>query len=114
MNKLDDPALLHVYSPAAWHDDNVIVGNRDGLTRLKEAIEQALSGDRKHGVKEASTSDGEGFDMIVILNDDSWHDDSWKELKLPYTDPLSVTLEANKISHYEYAKNHQKEKLIKE
>lgn len=71
---------LHIYAQAHSHQDAYIVGNREALIALKEAIEMVLIS-KKDGVfgMDAFTSDGEGYKIIVVETDDMEH------MVLPYT-----------------------------
>ena len=71
---------LHVFAQLFQHDDCNIVGDRDGLERLRAAIDQALAG----GQGECGTfvNDGEGYAVRVKLADEATMD----TLAVPYTD----------------------------
>lgn len=81
---MSEPARLHVLAQRYPHDDVRIVGSVDGLTLLKVAIEDALSG---HGparsIRDLFGVDGEAFSVVVRLNKNNEAD--WLKLKLPYT-----------------------------
>lgn len=80
--------LLHVYSQEAWHNDLMVVGNLDGLTALRDAVDNAIElAKLRTGIEqrqdvvvrttgEAMTSDGEGFDIRVLLDNRPWYDTS--------------------------------------
>lgn len=76
--------ILHVYAQAFWHEEAVIVGNREALLTLRATIDAALqSGGEWNGVSsEVSTADGEGYAIRVRRMDDEAID----KLILPYTD----------------------------
>lgn len=53
-------ALVHVYAQAQYHDDCYVVGNIEGLTRLRDAIDKAIGAKRivvKCGNKERAVTD---------------------------------------------------------
>ncbi len=76
--------LLHVYAQAFWHEESVIVGNREGLAALQSAIDRALQpgADWNGEQSEVLTADGEGYNVRVRRLDDEVID----KLILPYTD----------------------------
>ena len=84
-------ALLHVYGQHCEHDEVYIVGNREGLWRLKRALDKALIYEKGKLIyhpeesEEVMASDGEGYDVHVICNDTEWQGEYWKNLGLPYT-----------------------------
>ncbi len=71
--------LLHVYSSHAHHDDAFIIGNRDALAALRDAIDSALEG----GIAktDAFICDGEGFSTYVVAVDEQMGN----KLSTPYT-----------------------------
>lgn len=75
--------LIHIYPQESWHMDAYIVANREGLQALKEAIDEAL--DRENAEVEAFVSDGEGYEIEIILNDSPWGSTFWKQVAVPYT-----------------------------
>ncbi len=75
---MDD--LLHVYGQFAWHDDVFLIGDRDALMKLRDAVDQAL--EKGAGSFTGFVTDGEGFECHVHLADEK----ELLELKLPYCD----------------------------
>jgi hypothetical protein len=76
--------VLHIYAQAFWHEEAVIVGTREALLALADAINVAVLKDNSDGVErmEAYTADGEGYDVRIRLMDEN----SMNKLVLPYTD----------------------------
>lgn len=91
MSKPFAAKLLHVYGQEGPHDDVVILGNRDGLTALRDTINRVLVGTKAQGValsvgpREPMTSDGEGFGLVVMRDDTEWQEATWQAYALPYT-----------------------------
>jgi len=77
--------LLHIYGQAAWHDEVRIIGNKDGLLALRNAITKALNSTEGNGVASVYASDGEGYEAGVLLNDSGWQGPFWYCVGLPYT-----------------------------
>lgn len=77
-----DPAVLHLYPGASYHDEGYVVGNRAGLLNLRDAIDRAL--EKQHSETTVFVSDGEGYEVFVIMQDTSWQDKIWQNLLLPY------------------------------
>lgn len=74
---------LHIYSPLCSHDHAFIVGNREALEALRDAIEDALEIGQNTGAITASTADGEGFELKVYREEENTY---WDKALLPYTD----------------------------
>ena len=79
--------LLHIYGQEIWHDPVHIVGNREALEDLKKAIEKAL--DRGRGETDTFCNNGEGYTIVVILDDSDWQNGEWKKRAVPYTDEVA-------------------------
>lgn len=112
---------MHVYGQSIWHDDVNIVGNREALERLQEAISRALDGDTgTTGLFFAK--DGEGYEVAVTLQDGECHSKEWEDYVAPYTDeaarevakegsiiPLGISGFARKGKSYEFSAKGMKE-----
>ena len=72
--------LLHIYAQSQQHDEAWIVGDREGLTRLRDAITSAL--ESRPSAAHSFTADGEGFAAIVVLSGEA----RIERLALPYSD----------------------------
>ncbi|SMB96847.1 hypothetical protein SAMN00808754_1685 [Thermanaeromonas toyohensis ToBE] len=81
--KLDPVPLLHVYGQRYWHDEAVILGNKEALEALARAVEKAIKSG--HGEAELYTADGEGYTIVVLRKGEPWPE-GWEHLALPYTD----------------------------
>jgi len=56
---------MHIYAQDAWHDNAYIMGDREALAGLRDAIDTALRDGIGAGTVVAS--DGEGYDVVVRL-----------------------------------------------
>lgn len=92
--------LLHIYGQDFWHTCGYIVGNKEALIALKNAIEIAL--DEGEGVVDVYVNDGEGYDVHVIRDNSDW-----KYKAVPYTD--EVAREKNKKAIWPWNKQSGKE-----
>ena len=73
--------ILHVYGPSGPHDEPLIVGSREALERLRDAIDRSL--ERVHSAQTGFfTADGEGFDLHVLMLPEG----ALLHTQLPYTD----------------------------
>ena len=72
---------LHIYAQAQWHDDVWIVGDKEGLRLLRDAIDKALS-EGKAESDHVFTADGEGYRVHVL----SLSEEDMVSLAMPYTD----------------------------
>ena len=68
--------VVHIWSQGAWHDSSYIVGDRDGLMKLRDALDQAIESGA--ATAEVFVSDGEGYDIDVTCVEDT------KRLAVPY------------------------------
>jgi len=62
--------ILNIYGQESEHLDAKIVGNKEGLIELQNAIYDAM----KHGkaTTEMYASDGEGYELTIEERDDKW------------------------------------------
>jgi hypothetical protein len=74
-------AVLHVYAQSFQHDVATIKGDRKALTKLRDAINEALS--VGEGKADVFCNDGEGYEIGVFLEEDKL-----EKMELPYTDDL--------------------------
>ena len=79
-----DKAILKVYPSKFWHDDVVIIGNKEGLTKLKEAIEMSLSG--KASCVRVQETDGNDYNICSKMYDGDLLDEEWLNLPAHYDD----------------------------
>lgn len=79
--------LLHIYSPPFYHQEAFIVGNREGLERLRDALDALLSAGQEKVVSETVFhGDGEGYEVCCARDDSPFGDDAfWNRLSSPYT-----------------------------
>lgn len=75
--------LLHIYAQYCWHSKCRIVGNKNALTVIRDAIDEAI----KRGSAEtgAMVADGEGYTVEVLMLDAAWDSDKWRRQPVPYT-----------------------------
>jgi len=66
--------ILNIYGQEAWHGEARIIGNKEGLMELRDAIERAIKdgGATAGNEWDLSTSDGEDYDVIVECHNDEW------------------------------------------
>ena len=92
----DDVApILHLYSPAMPHEESRIVANREGLKRLRDAIDATLQGKRLKPT--TFTADGEGGDLIIGLVEGDVGAKAWEKVSLPYAELRDQKIEASEI-----------------
>jgi len=70
---------LHIFAQQSWHEEAFLIGTKEALTAVRDAINMAL----RDGESSASAfaADGEGYDIIVRVVDES----VMNKLALPYT-----------------------------
>ena len=62
-----EDAILHIRAQRRWHDDAGLMGSRQGLLRLRAAIDDALASGL--GFALVTTFDDEGYVVAVFRND---------------------------------------------
>jgi hypothetical protein len=67
---------MHVYPQSREHEDSIIVGNKEALLNLRNAIDKAL--EEKQGIASSFTRDGEEYYTVVIC-------DNVDNLTFPYS-----------------------------
>lgn len=107
MANKDNIALVHVHGQKAWHDDVYIVGNRAGLTVLHDAVNRALNNPDETASTEAFVSDGEGFELVIIHNDQPWQSDSWRRAAVPYTEEYARENRRNTVWPWNLTNSHK-------
>lgn len=73
--------LLHIYPQEYCHTEAKIVGNRDALLQLRRTINKALatgSAVTPSGYDSLYASDGEGYELRVVLAPPNWNDAFWE------------------------------------
>lgn len=83
---------LHIFAQPYWHQAAFIVGDREALVRLKEALDAVLdTNNAGYDTAEASfdafTADGEGYKTIILCREEN---DVWNKIAMPYTDENTV------------------------
>ena len=68
--------ILNIYGQPMEHFDARIVGNREGLTELRDTINNALMSGQKAKTLESHdplfASDGEGYSVLIECHNDEW------------------------------------------
>lgn len=82
--------ILNVYGQTMGHDELWILGNREGLTALRDALNRTLNNkpvdDLTYTSVETEVTDGESFNTIIVCQDKPLQDKAWDDLHLPYVD----------------------------
>lgn len=80
--KEEEPRILHVYAQGGPHDDARIIGTKEALENLRDAIDSTLDSGREERCAGLFTADGEGFDLLVEMQ----HGKRLEKAPTPYTD----------------------------
>lgn len=67
--------ILNIYGQAFYHQEARIVGNKEGLLVLRDAIDEAIKTSKARTSNDDAplfASDGEGYAVIVECHDDEW------------------------------------------
>lgn len=98
--------FLHIYAQQHEHDTSWIVGDKQSLTALRDALDKAIAD--HHASMSSFTADGEGFITTVVVTDD---DKTKNKMMLPYAETRDRMLDApapfDLISREEYKKLHK-------
>ncbi|MDK8642769.1 hypothetical protein [Niallia taxi] len=100
--------FLHLYGQRYWHDDSLIIGNREALVKLKNVIDMALT--YGEGRTVVSSSDWEGYDLYVkCLPGEPETNKKWDSIQLPYHDrEMYVPDEKEELDPYKLLVNWRK------
>lgn len=85
---------LHIYGQKDWHDEAIIVGNRQGLEKLKQLIELAL--EKGDGTHHFWSNDLESYDVYVSCQDD----ETIETLTVPYSE-ASFASKSNAVEPFD-------------
>ena len=80
---------LHVHTQRIWHDDVHIDANRAGLLALIRAIHEVVEHPGETRDATAFCGDGEGFRILITMDERGWQEDEPYRRRLPYTDPIA-------------------------
>jgi len=68
--------LIHILPQESWHSHAAIVGNKEGLTLLRELIDAVVNGadvvssGKMSGGVQVFCNDGEGYNITVLVRPD--------------------------------------------
>lgn len=86
---------LHLYAQECEHDNAYIVGSRESLTKLRNAVDEALANKAQHkssdALAEFFAADGEGYGLYVKVVPGAVE----TRLQLPYAEPIGRPLGRN-------------------
>lgn len=87
--------ILHIYAQDSWHQTATIVGNREGLQKLANALNKLLSITSGHAETfETFANDGEGYECRVLWLE---HEATWQQIATPYTDDICQRANEGKV-----------------
>ncbi|MFU0789835.1 hypothetical protein [Virgibacillus proomii] len=86
----DHLGVCNIYAQESWHMESFIIGNKQGLIELKNAIDKALK--NKIGEADLFPSDLEGYTTYVALVED---EEKFANLCMPYTNEPGVDTDEN-------------------
>lgn len=98
---MKDP-FLHIYAQPFWHQEAFIVGNREALEYLRDAINSALA--EEAGSADAFAADGEGYEIKVYKEEG---EEFWNKALLPYTDEKMFVVSTDAISPWNLFRKHK-------
>ena len=80
--------VLHIHGQSCWHMPVLMIGNREALTRLRDAIDKALKWGKPQTVA-TMAADGEGYTVEVRLREADIWAPPWNNARLPYFDDIA-------------------------
>ncbi|WP_077301388.1 hypothetical protein [Virgibacillus pantothenticus] len=101
----DHLGVCNIYAQDSWHTESFIIGNRQGLIDLRNAIDEALK--NKVGEANLFPSDFEGYTTYIALLED---ENKFADLCMPYTNEPGVGTDENSIHPIEIIKELQTKK----
>ena len=91
---------LHIFAQHYWHDEAYVVGDRDSLIVLRDALDRAIA----NGISETptdseclATNDGEGYVVRVLRLEPD--DEAIVWMAVPYTDADAAPAARSRDSH---------------
>ena len=82
--------LLHIFPQLMWHTEATIIGDREALTKLRDAIDATLTSANTNDQAETAfttfAADGEGYRVLVLCREG----DVWDKIAFPYTDEVAA------------------------
>lgn len=93
-----EKSILKVYPSKFWHGDVVIIGNKQGLLKLKESIDVALSG--KTICNAVQEIDGHTYSVCAKMHDGDVLDEVWMSLPMHYDEEEITRDEKQFLSDY--------------
>ncbi|PQZ57295.1 hypothetical protein CQZ94_10705 [Bacillus sp. MYb209] len=88
-----DYKICHIYGQQMWHDQAIIIGNKEGLEQLKNMIDIALNENQSEEV--FYPVDLAGYNLKIMCVED---DEKLEHLSLPYHDENYYTKSDDEIS----------------
>lgn len=82
---------MHIYGQQSWHDSSYIVGTREDLVKLRDAIDAAIGLEKK--TQMFYVNDGEGYDVMIYRVDDH----TAGRLAVPYTEEMAREQGSDKV-----------------
>lgn len=82
--------VCNIYAQESWHMESFIIGNKQGLIELKNAIDKALN--NRIGEADLFPTDFEGYTTYVALVED---EEKFANLCIAYTNEPGVGADKN-------------------
>lgn len=82
---------LHIHGQQSWHDSAYIVGTREDLIKLRDAIDAAIGLEKK--IAMFYVNDGEGYDVMIYRVDEH----TAGRLAVPYTEEMAAEHASDKV-----------------
>jgi hypothetical protein len=92
---------LHIYAQPFEHQEAFILGDKEALTNLRNAIDKALTNGNNESSCQFYTTDGEGYQVLVLCREMT------DNVALPYTAEDYAERRQDSISPYKLCKNYK-------
>lgn len=89
--------VIKIFGASAWHDNVKIIGNKIGLEKLKSALDKALK--EEYNKEDFMETDGEGYDIEIMLHDYTDDSDEWIKFPIHYHDEIASEKDNSKWSY---------------
>lgn len=76
--------VVHIFPQPDNHQEALIIGNKNGLIALRDAINKTLETGKGGCI--LMPADGENFECKILMNNEDWQEPFWQRMKVPYAE----------------------------
>ncbi len=79
--------IVKVFGSKVWHGSVTIIGNKIGLEKLRDLIDNTIK--KEYHSDNFIETDGEGYEIEVLMHDYDYNSVDWIKLPVHYTDDIA-------------------------